>query len=348
MASKFHDLLAERSYLVADGATGTNLFGRGLETGYPPELWNVERPEDILWLHDSFLQAGSNLILTNSFGGTSFRLKLHEAQDRVEELNHSAAVNAVSAVTGHRDKTGLDAVVAGSIGPTGELFEPLGALTPDAAFDAFKKQASALADGGVDMLWVETMSSTEEVDAAVKAAKTTGLPVAVTMTFDTASRTMMGITPAQFAEQAVALGVDVLGANCGIGPAELMHSMTGMTAIALAADIPMVAKGNCGIPAYVEGAIHYHGTPELMASYALFARDAGISIIGGCCGTSPVHVAAMSAALAARPAGTLDTDDMQTVLGTPWADIPIKPDVGDSDSGAGAGGRRGRRGRRRS
>lgn len=161
------------------------------------------------------------------------------------------------------------------------------------------------------------MSSTEEVDAAVKAAQTTGLPVAVTMTFDTASLSMMGITPAQFAEQAVALGVDLLGANCGIGPAELMHSMTGMSAVALAADMPMVAKGNCGIPAFVEGAIHYHGTPELMASYALFARDAGISMIGGCCGTTPAHVVAISAALATRPAGTLDTDAMQAVLGTP-------------------------------
>lgn len=351
MSSKFHDMLAERSYLIADGATGTNLFGRGLETGYPPELWNVERPDDILWLHDSFLQAGSDLILTNSFGGTSFRLKLHEAQDRVEELNHAAAVNAVSAVTSHRDKTGSDAIIAGSIGPTGELFEPLGALTPDAAFEAFKKQAMALANGGVDMLWVETMSSTEEVDAAVNAAKTTGLPVAVTMTFDTASRTMMGITPQQFAEQALALGVDVLGANCGIGPAELMHSMTGMATTALAANMPMVAKGNCGIPAYVEGAIHYHGTPELMASYALFARDAGISIIGGCCGTTPAHVAAMSAALATRPAGALDVDHMQAVLGTPWADVQIKADTDsgdDNNARTSEGGRRGRRGRRRS
>lgn len=346
MSLKFHDFLAERSYLVADGATGTNLFGRGLETGYPPELWNVERPDDILWLHDSFLQAGSNLILTNSFGGTSFRLKLHEAQDRVEELNHAAAVNAVSAVKRHRDKTGSDAIVAGSIGPTGELFEPLGALTMDTACEAFQKQASALADGGVDMLWVETMSSTEEVDAAVKAAKTTGLPVAVTMTFDTASRTMMGITPQQFAEQAVALGVDALGANCGIGPAELMHSMTGMAEIAMAADIPMVAKGNCGIPAYVEGAIHYHGTPELMASYALFARDAGVSIIGGCCGTTPAHVAAMSAALAARPVGTLDNDDMHKVLGVPWADVQVTSNINAGDDGD--SGRRGRRGRRRS
>lgn len=345
MSSKFHDLLAERSYLVADGATGTNLFGRGLETGYPPELWNVERPDDILWLYDSFLNAGSNLILTNSFGGTSYRLKLHEAQDRVEELNHAAAVNAVTAVTKYRDKTGNDAIVAGSIGPTGELFEPLGALTTSTAFDAFKKQATALAEGGVDMLWVETMSATEEVDAAVNAAKTTGLPVAVTMTFDTASRTMMGITPAQFAQQALALGADVLGANCGIGPAELMHSMAGMTPTASAADVPMVAKGNCGIPAYVEGAIHYHGTPELMASYALFARDAGISIIGGCCGTTPEHVAAMSTALASRPAGTLDEDEMLAVLGTPWADVQTSSDAtGDN---AGDGGRRGRRGRRR-
>ena len=323
---------------MADGATGTNLFGRGLETGYPPELWNVERPDDVLWLHDSFLKAGSDLILTNSFGGTSFRLKLHDSQDRVTELNEAGAKLARQAADQHSADTGKITIVAGSIGPTGELFEPLGALTHDSAVAAFTEQAQALVAGGVDLLWIETMSSNEEVAAAIEAAKPTGLPICATMTFDTASRSMMGVMPANFADFATAAGASFIGANCGIGPAELLHSVSGI--LAQSGDVPVVAKGNCGIPAYVEGAIHYHGTPELMADYALFARDMGAKIIGGCCGTSPAHVAAMTAALAATQKRPFDEAAMTAALGTAWADVNINNAGGDD--------RRGRRGRRRS
>ena len=335
--SALDEILAEKGFLLADGATGTNLFIRGLETGYPPELWNVERPDDIVGLHTSFFEAGSDLVLTNSFGGNALRLKLHEAQDRVAELNAAAARLARTAADAAADRQGRRLIVAGSMGPTGELFEPMGALTHETTRDVFAAQANALADGGVDMLWIETISSTEEVAAALAAAKATGLPVAVTMTFDTAARSMMGVLPQDFAVFGNANKADFLGANCGIGPAELLHSIAGMGQARI--DTPLIAKGNCGIPSYVEGAIHYHGTPALMADYALFARDMGVRIIGGCCGTSPDHVAAMAQALTKTPVRPFDAAAMQHALGQPWADIP--ENLGD------VGRRKSRRSRRK-
>lgn len=337
MHNPLSNLIRTKGWCVADGATGTNLFNRGLETGYPPELWSVERPDDVIWLHQGFLQAGSDLILTNSFGGTGFRLKLHNAQDRARALNIAAAKLARTAVDAHFSATGKKAIVAGSIGPTGELFEPLGRLIHSSALKGFSEQADALAEGGVDLLWIETMSSNEEVAAAIEAAKATGLPICATMTFDTASRSMMGVMPADFADFARGLGANFIGANCGIGPAELLHSVRGI--LTASGSLPVVAKGNCGIPAYVEGAIHYHGTPELMAEYALFARDAGAKIIGGCCGTTPAHVAAMVAALDKTPPRDFDEAAMVAALGKGWADVKIDNSAGDD--------RRKRRGRRR-
>ena len=327
--------ITSRPYVIADGATGTNLFQVGLETGYPPELWNVEQPEKIRQLHQSFVDAGSDLILTNSFGGTGFRLKLHQSETRVYELNKAAAMLARDIA----DKAGRRVIVAGSIGPTGELFAPLGAIDRDSAIAAFTEQAEALADGGADVLWIETMSALEEVEAATAAAKTTGLPVTATMTFDTAGRSMMGIPPADYAQFAVEHGLHGYGANCGIGPAELMEAVLGIKKN----NAPfLIAKGNCGIPSYQDGAIHYHGTPELMAEYAVLARDAGVKIIGGCCGTSPEHVAAMHKALAERPQeGDVDMARLIAGLGKPWKDLPTSPhESGTSD---GASGRRQRR-----
>ncbi|CAI8370833.1 MAG: Bifunctional homocysteine S-methyltransferase/5,10-methylenetetrahydrofolate reductase [Alphaproteobacteria bacterium UBA4588] len=327
--------ITSRPYVIADGATGTNLFQVGLETGYPPELWNVEQPEKIRQLHQSFVDAGSDLILTNSFGGTGFRLKLHQSETRVYELNKAAAMLARDIA----DKAGRRVIVAGSIGPTGELFAPLGAIDRDSAIAAFTEQAEALADGGADVLWIETMSALEEVEAATAAAKTTGLPVMATMTFDTAGCSMMGISPADYAQFAVEHGLHGYGANCGIGPAELMEAVLGIKKN----NAPfLIAKGNCGIPSYQDGAIHYHGTPELMAEYAVLARDAGVKIIGGCCGTSPEHVAAMHKALAERPQeGDVDMARLIAGLGKPWKDLPTSPhESGTSD---GASGRRQRR-----
>lgn len=321
--SLIDEIAGAKGVLLADGATGTNLFTRGLETGYPPELWNVEREDEIAALHDSFLEAGSDLILTNSFGGNALRLKLHQAEDRVAELNEAAARIARQRADHHFANTARKVLVAGSIGPTGELFAPMGALTHEIATDVFTVQAKALANGGVDLLWIETMSSTEEVAAALEAAKTTGLAVGVTMTFDTAAHSMMGVTPQNFAIFANAHGADFMGANCGIGPAELLHSVDNMRKSGL--DTPLIAKGNCGIPAYVDGAIHYHGTPELMGDYARFARDMGARIVGGCCGTTPKHVAAMLAALVDNDPRPLDYQAMSAALGPAWANVPEKP-----------------------
>ena len=329
-------LIADKGWCVADGATGSNFFDRGLEAGYPPELWCLEKPEDVLWLHGEFLAAGSDLILTNSFGGNALRLQLHQSQDRVRELNIAAATLARQAVAAHAEKTGRHALVAGSIGPTGELFEPMGTLTHEAAVACFTEQAEALAEGGADVLWIETMSANEEVIAAAEAGRKTGLPVCATMTFDTAKRSMMGITPTDFVRCAEELDLSVMGSNCGVGPAELMHSTQELLAARSA--IPVAAKGNCGIPEYVNGAIHYHGSPELMAKYAVFARDAGATVIGGCCGTTPKHVAAMVDALNSTPKGVFDAAAMDSALGVAWKDLP-DPSAADPETSS----RRGRR-----
>lgn len=347
MTEKIDAIIAAQGWILADGATGTNYFRAGLETGYPPELWNVERGEDVMRLHSDFINAGSQLVLTNSFGGTAFRLKLHNEQHRVHELNLAAARLARDAADKGFSRTGRQVVVAGSMGPTGELFTPMGALNYADAKSAFTQQAEALAKGGADLLWIETMSSLEEVEAAIDAAKSTGLPVAACMSFDTAARSMMGVTPDDFARQALAFGARYVGANCGIGPAEILDSvrriMPGIDQLGAAGagpDISVIAKGNCGIPAYVEGEIHYHGTPDLMAQYALFARDAGIRIIGGCCGTTPDHIAAMSRALIETPLRSFDEDAAKAALGIAWKDLPTPPSM---DGNARSSKRRNRR-----
>ena len=329
------DLIADKGWCVADGATGSNFFGRGLEAGYPPELWCLEKPEEVAALHDAFLDAGADLILTNSFGGNALRLKLHASEHRVAELNIAAAQLASEATQRHCAATGRKTLVAGSIGPTGELFIPMGMLDHSQAVEVFLEQAAALAEGGADVLWIETMSSTEEVAAATEAAKRTGLPVCATLSFDTARCSMMGVTPGDFAQFALDIELDMLGSNCGIGPAELLDSTQGIVDSGIA--LPVVAKGNCGIPQYKDGAIHFHGSPELMAQYALFARDVGATIIGGCCGTTPEHVAAMVNALKTTAPRPFDAQAMIEALGTPWANLPTQD---EQSASAGSTGRR--------
>jgi methionine synthase I (cobalamin-dependent) len=287
-------LLLERPTLLADGGMGTGLFALGLATGDSPELWNALHPDCVANLHRGFVAAGSDIILTNSFGGTRHRLKLHQAQDRVSELNRAAAEVARDVA----DAAGRPVVVAGSMGPTGELLLPLGALTMDAAIAAFAEQAHALAAGGADLLWIETMSSAEEVEAAVVGAMTTDLPVVATLSFDTNGRTMMGITPQAAVDLFRRLPRQPLafGANCGSGPGQLLATLIDL-GVAAGDGAVLVAKGNCGIPEYRDGQICYSGSPEVMADYARLARNCGARIIGGCCGTTAVHVAAMRAAL---------------------------------------------------
>ncbi|MGH6883971.1 betaine--homocysteine S-methyltransferase [Hypericibacter sp.] len=306
MSDLLQRLLAERPHLLADGATGTNLFDAGLATGEAPEMWNFEHPEKIEALHQSMVDAGADIILTNTFGGSRYRLKLHKAQDRVEEINRRAVEIARKVA----DRAGRPVVVAGSIGPTGELFEPLGPLTHAEGVAAFAEQARALASAGADVLWIETMSSKDEVRAAAEGAASTGLPYVCTLSFDTNGRTMMGLMPGEHAQLCHELTPRPVGygANCGVGAAELIAAVVNMSGSAETGDV-IVAKGNCGIPYYHEGKIRYDGTPELMAEYVRMARDAGARIIGGCCGTSPTHLRAMREALdnyVAGPKPTLD------------------------------------------
>ncbi|MEO8543841.1 MAG: betaine--homocysteine S-methyltransferase [Burkholderiaceae bacterium] len=299
-ADRFSRLLATRRWLLADGATGSNLFDVGLVSGDAPELWNFEYPQRIENLHRSFVDAGADIILTNSFGGTRYRLKLHQSEHRVAEINRTAARLARQVA----DASGRDIAVAGSMGPTGEIMEPIGPLTFAQARDAFSEQALALAEGGADVLWIETMSSPEEVQAAVAGASVAGLPIVCTLSFDTNGRTMMGLSPSDFAalEKSLHPRLAACGTNCGIGASEVVACIRNL-AQAAGPDVVLVAKGNCGIPQYVDGAICYNGTPALMAVYARMALDAGARIIGGCCGTSPTHLRAMRDALDAHTQG---------------------------------------------
>jgi 5-methyltetrahydrofolate--homocysteine methyltransferase len=294
--TSFLSELESRLWLLADGATGTNLFQMGLVSGDAPELWNFEHPDRVRQLHRSFIDAGADIILTNSFGGNRYRLKLHNAEGQVREINQAAAANARA----EADAASRPVIVAGSMGPTGEIFAPVGTLPHEDGVAAFAEQAQALAEGGVDVLWIETMSSEEELRAAVEGAATAGLPIVTTMSFDTNGRTMMGVTPQAFATLTTGLAAapTAIGANCGTGAPELVATVLAITATRPEAVV--VAKGNCGIPEYHDGHIHYSGTPELMADYARLARDAGARIIGGCCGTSPEHLAAMRQALDAH------------------------------------------------
>lgn len=297
MAQPLANLLKTNDVLLADGATGTNFFDMGLVSGDAPELWNIEAPEKVAELHRSFIEAGADIILTNTFGGNQSRLKLHNAQDRVTELNAAAArIARVEA-----DKVDRTILVAGSVGPTGELFVPLGEMTHETAVELFREQMLGLKEGGADILWIETMSAREEIAAAAEAAQSSGLEYIFTASFDTAGRTMMGIPPSELPEIACALhpAPAAVGANCGVGATDLLFSVLDMTEDQKN-NLAIVAKANCGVPEISGDQVIYSGTPELMAKYAQLAIDAGARIIGGCCGTSAAHLAAMRKAIDAH------------------------------------------------
>ena len=290
--NNFLKILQDKDHILADGATGTNLFAMGLETGDPPEPWNLEHKDRIRSLHQGFVDAGSDLFLTNSFGGTSFRLKLHGLESRVFELNKAASIVAREVA----DNTERLVIVAGSMGPTGEMIEPHGLMTPSEATAAFRAQAEGLAEGGVDVLWLETMYSMEELEAAMEAVKGIGLPVCATMSFDTAGKTMMGITPSNLALKAKELNLDGFGANCGVGAPDLLATINDISRN-VGPETVVISKANCGIPEFHDGKIIYSGTEKLMAEYVQIAMNSGAKIIGGCCGTSFEHVRAMREAM---------------------------------------------------
>ncbi len=293
----FESLLASNPYLLADGAMGTMLMSAGLEHGEAPEGWNLSHADRVRAIHRDYLRAGSKIILTNSFGGSHFRLERHGLQDRVAELNRAAAELARA----EADAAPHPVAVAGSVGPSGELIEPMGLLSFNQARDGFAEQAAALVDGGVDVLWIETMSDLQELQAAVMGARAVSdLPIVTTLTFDTNGRTMMGVSPVQGLRAMRELQVAALGGNCGNGPAEIEDVIKAMHAAD--PDVVLVAKANAGIPEYVDGDLCYSGTPEVMARYALRVRNLGAKIIGGCCGSTPDHIRAMAQVLANSPA----------------------------------------------
>jgi 5-methyltetrahydrofolate--homocysteine methyltransferase len=304
--NKLLDYLQQEGVLVLDGAMGTQLFARGLISGGSPEEWNITHPERVQDVHRAYVEAGSQIVLTNSFGGTRYRLKLHNLQDRVVELNCAAAQNARAAA----DAVEQRVLVGGSMGPTGELLEPMGTMTYAECRAAFAEQAQGLVEGGVDILWIETMSDLNEVKAAIEGARevSAGIPICATMSFDTHGRSMMGVTGAQLARELADVGVTAIGANCGNNIPETEAALAEMHAAA--PDMILIAKANAGMPRYEGSKLVYDGTPEVMGAYADRVHRNGVQLIGGCCGSGPEHIRMMRQVLsgevpvpAAVPAG---------------------------------------------
>ena len=288
----FLDRLRAGDTLLADGATGTMLQALGLEAGLAPEVWVMQQPDQIRALHRGYVDAGSDLILTCTFGGTRFRLAEHGLGDQVRAVNRRAAQLA-------REVAGEHVFVAGDLGPTGQLLQPLGPLTPEEVAGAYAEQARGLAEGGADFFLIETMSDLGEARAAIEGARRAGdLSLICSFSFDTHGRTMMGIKPETAAAELGPL-VEGIGANCGQDPAEYVGFMRAMArALSDAApDSILWAKPNAGLPHLVDDDVVYDATPDDMARVARQLREAGSQVIGGCCGTTPAHVAAMATAL---------------------------------------------------
>lgn len=293
---RWQSLLERAGPALADGAMGTMLFEAGLESGGSPELWNLERPETVSAIHRGYLEAGADLILTNTFGGSRFRMALHGLEGRVEELNRAGARLARQAAVALGDR----AVVAGDIGPSGGILEPLGDLAYAAAVDGFAEQAQALIGGGVDVVWIETMSDLEEIHAAIEGVRRVSptIPLLTTMTFDTRGHTMMGVSPEQAVEALAGWGAAAVGGNCGNGPDEILQVIEKMRRHA--PQVRLVAKANAGIPAWKGGRAVYGAGPEEMAAHAAAVAERGAWLIGACCGSTPAHLRAMAQALGDR------------------------------------------------
>lgn len=337
MTSILTTLLAEKGTLLADGATGTNLFNAGLMSGDAPELWNTDEPAKILALYQGSVDAGSDLFLTNSFGANASRLKLHGAEKRAHELSRVAAELGREVA----DKTDRKVIVAGSVGPTGEIMEPVGALSHTLAVEMFHETADGLKAGGADVGWLETISAPEEYRAAAEGFALAGLDWCGTMSFDTAGRTMMGVTSEAMVDMVEGLDPAPLayGANCGTGASDLLRTVLGFASKGGAR--PIIAKGNAGIPKYHDGHIHYDGTPELMGDYAVMARDCGATIIGGCCGTMPDHLRMMRDRLDSSERG--EAPSLEQIVAALGAFSSDSDGTGEDAAPA----RRERRGRRR-
>jgi methionine synthase I (cobalamin-dependent) len=285
----FVELLAERPVLIADGATGTNYQNMGIEPGVAPEEWVVDEPDKVQELHRRFVAAGSDLVLTCSFGGSSLRLADEALHGRAVEVNRRAAELA-------REAVGDDVLVAGSLGPTGHLTEPLGPLTHELAVATFAEQAKSLAEGGVDLLVLETFFSLDEGLWAVEGIKSASdLPLVVSYSFDQGTKTMMGLTPTQVVEAFAPLGIAAIGANCGKSLADTDVIVEEL--VAAADGLPLWVKPNAGVPRMVGDAVIYDAGPDDLAQHVRGYVDRGARIVGGCCGSTPEHIAAITGVL---------------------------------------------------
>ncbi len=291
--SRLSELLGSTTPVLLDGGMGTLLQDRGLDDGGAGELWNVDRPEVVRESHEAYARAGARILTTNTFGGTRPRLAMHGLEDRVHEINRAAAEVARSVADAH----GI--LVAGDLGPTGELLAPLGTMDAEQAQEIFAEQLRGLRDGGIDLVLIETMSDLGEVEAAVRAARSVvpELPVVATLSFDTNLRSMMGVRPAQAVTALAELGVDAVGANCGRGPEE-METIAAEMVGARPEGLLLVAQSNAGLPQVVGDHFEYDKSPEDLAAHAQVLRELGIDLVGACCGSTPAHTAAMHEAFA--------------------------------------------------
>ena len=281
--------LIDDGILIADGATGTALMAAGLPSNAPPDSWNILRPDEILALHRSYLDAGSQIILTNTFGGNRIKLDKFKMGDHVYKHNLAAAVLARGEASGK-------AYVAGDIGPTGELMEPYGVLNLEKAIEVFAEQASALAEGGVDAIWVETMSDIKEAQAAIMGAKqVTDLPILCSLSFGKKARTMMGAGAREAAETLWPLGLTAIGANCGERLEDVYEVLSQMKEVL--PDAPLIAKPNAGTPRLVSGQTVYDMTPGEFSSHIRKFVQLGARIVGACCGSNPSFIKAIAKVL---------------------------------------------------
>ncbi len=279
--------LKERKVLIADGGWGTEFVLKGLGPGEAPEAWNLDRREDVLAVAFSYVQAGADIILTNTFGGTHMKLAKSGLDSKTIEINRRGAEIS-------REAAGKSTLVFASVGPTGEFMAPLGTATAEEMGHDFAEQAKALANGGADGIVIETMTDLAEARAALKAVKENAdLPVAATMTFDKGKRgyaTIMGIRPEQAVRELEKSGADIVGANCGAGFESMIEVIRVMRE---ATSLPIWCKPNAGLPELLNGKTVYRETPEMMASQLKALVDAGANIVGGCCGTTPAHIRAL-------------------------------------------------------
>ncbi len=285
---KITDRLNQGKILVSDGAWGTFLHSKGLKPGQCPELWNIEHTEEVFDIAKSYTEAGADMVETNSFGGSSIKLAHYGLSSRASEFNQAAA--AISR------KAAGNNFVLGSVGPTGKILM-MGEVTPEQIYDSFKEQVIALERGGVDAIIVETMTDLEEARLAVKAAKeNTTREVICTMTFqkspDGEFRSMMGVSPTEMVNELVPEGVDIIGANCGNGIEGMIQIVNEIRSCNLS--IPILVHANAGMPVFKDGVTHFPETPEQTAGFVMAIIDAGVNIIGGCCGTTPEHIRQIS------------------------------------------------------